>query len=110
MSAPTYAAADDYDYPRLADPPDAVGSGGAPGSTLDCIAGTVPLRPRVRGDHYRAVDLVDPVDHHRRQIRKQNPATALPNHSPENTTLSRPALPLNTATSASRKVSQNHLP
>jgi len=69
-------------------------------------------RPRVRGDHHRAVDVVDPVDHYRRQMRKQNPATALTSHSPESTTtLSRPALrPLDAAASASRKVSQNHLP
>ena len=66
-------------------------------------------RPRVRGDHHRAVDVVDPVDHYRRQMRKQNPATALTSHSPESTTtLSRPALrPLDAAASASRKVSQN---
>jgi hypothetical protein len=40
----------------------------------------------VGGDHHRAVDLVDPVDHHRRQLGKQNPATALTSHNSESTT------------------------
>lgn len=49
---------------------------------------TAPSTPRptsswVGGDHYPAVDLVDPVDHHRRQLRKQNPTTALTSHNPE---------------------------
>jgi hypothetical protein len=40
----------------------------------------------MRGDHHRAGHPVDPVDHHRRQLRKQNPATALTNHNSESTT------------------------
>jgi len=53
------------------------------------------------GDNHRVVDPVDAVDHDRRQMWKQNPATALTSHSPESTTPSQPA---------SRKVRQNHLP
>jgi len=43
----------------------------------------------MRGDHHRSVDAVDVVDHHRRQMREQNPATALTTHNPESTTTSR---------------------
>ena len=39
-------------------------------------------RPWMRGDHQRCVDAVDVVDHHRRQMRKKNPATALTSHNP----------------------------
>jgi hypothetical protein len=49
-----------------------------------------PPRPRMRGDHHPAADPVDPVDHHRRQMRKQNPAAALISHKTESTTPSRP--------------------
>lgn len=47
----------------------------------------------MRGDHHRAVDHVGPVDHQRRQPRKQNPATALTSHDLESTTPSRPESP-----------------
>src|SRR5664279_2463638 len=52
----------------------------------------------MRGDHHHAVDSVHPVNHHRRRLRKQHPATAFTSHSPESTTPNRPA---------SRKVRQN---
>jgi hypothetical protein len=39
-------------------------------------------RPWMRGDHQRCVDAVDVVDHHRRQMREQNPATTLTSHNP----------------------------
>jgi hypothetical protein len=62
----------------------------------------------VGGDHHRAVDLVDPVDHHRRQLGKQNPATALTSHNPrEHHTPPTDGAPVNSAASASRKVGQN---
>gem|GEM_PF-6050631 len=48
-------------------------------------------RPWMRGDHHRAIHPVDPVNHHRRQMRKQNPAIALTIHNPESTTTTRPA-------------------
>jgi len=43
----------------------------------------------MRGDHHRAIHPVDPVNHHRRQMRKQNPAVALTSHNPESTTPTR---------------------
>jgi hypothetical protein len=61
------------------------------------------------GDHHLAVDSVDPVDHHRRQVRKQNLATALISHNAESTTTCRPeSRPLQGGASTSRKVGQNH--
>ena len=36
----------------------------------------------MRGDNHRVADPVDAVDHHRRQLRKQNPATILRSHRP----------------------------
>jgi hypothetical protein len=58
-----------------------------------------PPRPWMRGDHHHVVDPINAIDHHRRQLRKQNPATALQSHRPR-----APRRP------ASRKVRQNHLP
>lgn len=77
--------------PRPADPPDAVGSiCAAPrADTRLHRRPPRPPRPRMGGDHHRAVDSVDAVDHHRRQMRKQNLATALPATISESTTQSR---------------------
>ena len=36
----------------------------------------------MRLDHHHAVGPIDAIDHHQRQVRKQNPATALVSHRP----------------------------
>ncbi len=71
--------------PRRADQPDAASSGCAPESTPARTATPRPTRPRMRSEHHLAVDPGDPVDHHRREMRKQT-ATALTSHSPDSTT------------------------
>ena len=68
-------------------------------------AATRPTRPRMRGDNHRVIDPSMPIDHHRRQMRKQNPATIFKSHrprAPRPRTSGQPG-------PASRNVCQNHM-
>jgi hypothetical protein len=94
-------------------------------------------RPRMRADPHHPVDPADVIDHHRRQLRKQNAATTAVNshasrtprsHGPSAAHLQRPVIPpprnlrersspdrvsisaALTHPSASRNLCQNHLP
>ena len=77
-----------------------------PGRYPRAPAATRPPRPSVRCDDDRVVGAVDAVDHHRRQMRQQNPATVSRSHRPRAPRES----PSGQPGPASRNVCQNHLP
>jgi hypothetical protein len=53
-----------------------------PGRNPRASWATRPPRPSMRCDDHRVVDTADAVDHHRRQMRQQNPATVSKCHRP----------------------------
>jgi hypothetical protein len=75
------------DDPIREGPPTAAGNGYAPRAVTRAPSAARPPRPRMRIDHQRIAGLTNAIDHHRRQMRKQNPGDSIREPQTQSTTL-----------------------